>query len=224
VSHPLVVGRRNRVDPLAALAEGRVIAVAIDGGYHLAAVPDHRDALVGACARCSTSLPEAPFLFMVGLRAQAMGLASAWSKETRILTDRMWPGPLTVIVRSEVPVSDGSVEELVRITMPGSRALRALSRACGPLALVALGHSDGRPLVAREEVSVLFTDYEVALVVDGGTCRGPGPTVVDCTVSPPVVCHVGVFPESYVDAALIMGNRRTGWRTKKAGPDAASLA
>jgi tRNA A37 threonylcarbamoyladenosine synthetase subunit TsaC/SUA5/YrdC len=223
VSDLRVVGGRSRFEPLAALAEGRVIAVAVDGAYHLAALPDHRDAIVAARSRCSASLHEAPFQFMVGLRAQAMGLASAWSKETRILTDRMWPGPLTVVVRSAALASEGSVREVVRITMPASRAPRALSRACGPLALVALGHPDGEPFVAREEVSALFTGGDVALVVDGGTCRGPGPTVVDCTATPPVVCHVGVFPESFIDAALIMGNRRTRWRTKKAGLDAGSL-
>lgn len=198
-----------------------MIALAVDGGYHLAALLSHREAIAVARTRSSTALHEAPFQLMVGLGAQAKAQASEWSRETRILTDRMWPGPLTVIVPSEALAADGSGEGVVRITMPASRTLRALCRACGPVALLALGHADGRPFVDREEVCAQFTGKDIALVVDGGTCRGPGPTVVDCTTSPPVVRHVGAFPESYVDAALIMGNRRARWRTKRAGPDAA---
>jgi L-threonylcarbamoyladenylate synthase len=198
-----------------------VIALAVDGGYHLAALLSHREAIAVARTRSLTALHEAPFQLMVGLGAQAKAQASEWSRETRILTDRMWPGPLTVIVPSEALAADGSGEGVVRITMPASRTLRALCRACGTVALLALGHPDGRPFVAREEVCAQFTGKDIALVVDGGTCRGPGPTVVDCTASPPVVRHVGAFPESYVDAALIMGNRRARWRTKRAGPDAA---
>jgi L-threonylcarbamoyladenylate synthase len=223
VSELRVVGDRNRAESLAALTDGQVIALAVDGGYHLAALPDSRDAIAVARAHRSTSLHETSFQFMVGFLGQAMGLASAWSKETRILTDRMWPGPLTIIVRSGVVTSRGTAEEVVRITMPASRAPRALSRACGPLVIVALGHPDGRPLVTPHEVTAQFTGNDIALVIDGGTCRGPGPTVVDCTASPPVVCHVGAIPESYVDAALIMGNRRTRWR-RRSGPDAGSVA
>ena len=219
-----IVGGRSRAEPRAALAEGLVIALAVHGGYHLAALPGHPEAVAVARARSSTSLHEAPFQLMVGLGAQAMAQASEWSRETRILTDRMWPGPLTVVVPSQALAADGSGDGVVRITLPASRALRALCRACGPVALLALRHPDGRPLVAREEVCARFTGNDIALVVDGGTCRGPGPTVVDCTASPPVVCRVGAFPESYVDAALIMGNRRARWRTKRAGPDAASLS
>jgi hypothetical protein len=48
----------------------------------------------------------------------------------------------------------------------------------------------------------------LALVLDGGRCEGPGPTVVDCRVSPPVVRRVGELPEAYVDAVLLMAARR----------------
>ena len=214
-----VVGERNRSEVLAALARGGVIAVALDGGYHLAALPQRRDAIVVALSRPSPSLPEDPFQIMVGLRTQATSLATTWNKETRVLTDRMWPGPLTVIVPSHAFNPEGSTEGVVRITMPASRSLRSLCRESGPLAIAALRHPDGLAFVAGEEVAAQFTTDDLALIVDGGTCRGPGPSVVDCTVSPPVVRHIGAYPESYVDGALMMGNRRRGWRTKKGGSD-----
>ena len=174
-------------------------------------------ARAGSRPHCTT----APFQHGGGRRAQAKALASEWTKETRILTDRMWPGPFTVIVPSRrSPRTDG--EGVVRITMPASRALRALCRDAEPVALVRARRPDGAPFVdPGTEVCARFTGTDIALIVDGGICRGPGPTVVDCTASPPVVRHVGALPESYVDAALMMGNRRARWRTKRAGPDVA---
>ena len=60
----------------------------------------------------------------------------------------------------------------------------------------ALRRPDGAPIVDPAEVGARFTSTDVALIVDGGICRGLGPTVVDCTASPPVVRHVGALPET----------------------------
>jgi tRNA A37 threonylcarbamoyladenosine synthetase subunit TsaC/SUA5/YrdC len=105
--------------------------------------------------------------------------------------------------------------------MPASRAVRALCRECGPLAAAGLHHADGRALSDPGDVTAWCSGDDIALVLHGGTCRGPEPTVVDCTVSPPVVRHVGALPESFVDAALMMGRRRRRWRANRdpaAGP------
>jgi tRNA A37 threonylcarbamoyladenosine synthetase subunit TsaC/SUA5/YrdC len=80
---------------------------------------------------------------------------------------------------------------------------------------MALRRADGEPLVTAEEVHAHLTDGDVALVLDGGLRRGPGSTVVDCTLSPPRVHRVGALPESYVEAALLMGARRRGWFTRR---------
>ena len=88
----LVGGGPESGEPLAALADGRVIALAVDGGYLLAARPGHRRRCA-ARARAVDSPRAGPLAAHGGSRAQAMAQASEWTKETRILTDRMWPGP-----------------------------------------------------------------------------------------------------------------------------------
>src|ERR1019366_1300686 len=98
-------------------------------------------------------------------------------------------------------------------TMPAWRPLRVLCRQNGPLVVMALRRGGGGAVVTAEEVHAHFADEDVALVVDGGMRRGPGSTVVDCTLSPPKVLRVGALPESYVEAALLMGARRRGWFT-----------
>jgi L-threonylcarbamoyladenylate synthase len=214
---PRLVGPRPLNDALAALADGRVIAVAGDGGYLLTARhgPDGAAALQRAGGSNSTA--SGPFDVVVGRRDQAIAVASLWTKQTGILTDRMWPGPLTVMVPARPGAADG--DAVVRITMPAARSPRALCRAGEPLLACALRRPDGTPVVDPAEVGARFTSADVALIVDGGICRGAGPTVVDCTVSPPTVCHVGALPEHFVDAALMMGLRRRKWFGRRPGPD-----
>jgi tRNA A37 threonylcarbamoyladenosine synthetase subunit TsaC/SUA5/YrdC len=80
-----------------------------------------------------------------------------------------------------------------------------------------LRHADGSPIVTAEEVQAQLTttDGGVPFVLDGGFRRGPSTTVVDCTLSPPTVQRVGALPESYVEAALLMGARKRKWFTRK---------
>jgi L-threonylcarbamoyladenylate synthase len=211
VSGPRVVSPRRREEALAAVAAGRVIAVPGDGGYQLAAACGHRPATVQLAALGGRAPEDTPVLVMVGRHDQAIELASTWSNETRILADRMWPGPLTIIVPFRPDACALPPNPLVHITMPGARSLRLLCRDAGPLATVSLRRSDGHPIVSADDVRARYSDDDVALILDGGTCHGPGPTVVDCTASPPTVRVVGALPESFVDAALMMSRRRRRW-------------
>jgi tRNA A37 threonylcarbamoyladenosine synthetase subunit TsaC/SUA5/YrdC len=217
VTGPRLIGARRSDEALAALAADQVIAVPGDGGYLLAARHDLRDTVARLDALGLRTVGPTPLQLVVGRREQAVALASVWTKETAILTDRMWPGPLTVIVPALLQTEES--DPVLAITMPSTRALRRMCRESEPLMVCALQRPHGAPLVDPAEVEVRLTASDVALIVDGGVCRGPGPTVVDCRMSPPVVSHVGALPESYVDAALMMGNRRRRLFTRRSKPD-----
>jgi L-threonylcarbamoyladenylate synthase len=203
----------------AALAEGQVIAVPGYGGYQLAAAPDHPVALERLHEMATTAaLIELPAQAAVAQRAEAIRLASSWSNEARLLTDRMWPGPLTVVVPGPAAGVDwpGDWGPEVHLTMSASRPLRLVGRDTGPWAVAMLRRPDGGPVGTADEVRASITGHDVALIVDAGRCDGPGPTVIDCTGSPPRVRHIGALPESFVDAALMMGNRRPRWFGRRA--------
>lgn len=213
MSGPRVVSARAREEVLATLDADLVIAVPGYGTYHLAARIDRPVALGALHALTVSCVEESPPHILVGCEDQAVAVASVWSGETRRLTDRMWPGPLTVIVpaNDDTPVLPRGDVPSVCISMPTSRPLRLLCRESGPWMLAA---TDGPGCVAFPTVYELleqFRDSDLSLIVDGGTRGGPGPTVVDCRVSPPVVLRVGEFPATYVDAALVMGARRRKW-------------
>jgi len=221
MSGPRIVGARHWRSVVSVVSSGRIVAVPGDGAYQLAASPPHRNALAVLWARTTPSVSDAPGI-VVGRRQQALELAPEWSRETSMLTDRMWPGPLTIIVPAgeDILAWPGAKEQVLSLSMPTSRPVRALCRACGPLVVMMLRGADGQLVTDPEDVEALFGDDDVGCVLDDGPCRGPAPTVVDCTESPPLVRHVGALPESYVDAALMMGNRRK-WFAKRSGPAAA---
>ena len=208
---PRIVGARHWQSVAAALGAGHVVAVPGDGAYQLAVLPAERASITALGRRGMGPVDGDPLRMVVGRRAQAVELAPGWSKETSILTVRMWPGPLVVMVPA--------AGDVVSLSMPASRPLRALSRAVGPLVAMALRRADGEPVRDPADVADRFSDDDVVCVLDGGTRRGPGPTVVDCTRSPPLVRHVGALPQSYVEAALMMGNRRRTWFKRRDAPE-----
>jgi L-threonylcarbamoyladenylate synthase len=217
MSGPRVVSPRPLDDVLRALSEGHAIAVPGDGGYQLAVA--HADTEAHELLR-SRGAPagDEHVQIVVGQRTQAAALTIPWNKQTAHLTDRMWPGPLTVILPARVDgsVPAGTEDPVVRLIMPAWRPLRTLVRRSGPLAVMPLRRADGGPLVSAEEVRDQLSDVvHVVFVVDGGLRRGPTSTVVDCTQSPPRVQRVGALPESYVEAALLMGARKRTWFARR---------
>ena len=139
MSGPRVVTRRQLGEVTEALAEGRAVAVPGDGGYQLAVRHADPEALERLRARVA-SAGDADVLIVVGRRTQAAALTAQWDKQTTYLTDRMWPGPLTVILPAGADelVPAGSENTVVHVTMPVWRPLRSLVRRSGPLAVMPL--------------------------------------------------------------------------------------
>jgi tRNA A37 threonylcarbamoyladenosine synthetase subunit TsaC/SUA5/YrdC len=214
VTEPRIVGRRQRGLVLAALAADQVVAVPGTGGYCLAARLGSVPALLALTSALTLDLGPGPLQgpgrhVLVGRRGDAEALAAEWSPTTEQLTESVWPGPVMI----EVAAGDDGLfgadgdEGSLHLIMPRWRALRGVCRRSGPLAAV-VPRRDGIPYSTAEEVRALGATTGLSVVLDGGTCTGPGPTLVDCRVSPPVVRQVGELPEAYVDAVLLMAARR----------------
>ena len=222
-----LVGGHQRRQVLAALAADRVVGVPGAGGYALAARLDSVAALVALHHALDLEPEEAPKpaagrtagrLVLVGRRRDAQALASEWSPATEQLTEGVWPGPVVVEVTPAAHVlfgaGAGATDDLdgddgsLGLTMPRWRPLRLICRQSGPLAVVPVRRSDGSLCLTAEDLRAHVRPSAVSLVLNAGTCRGPGPTVVDCRISPPVVRRVGELPEAYVEGVLLMAAGR----------------
>lgn len=127
------------------------------------------------------------------------------SREARLLTERFWPGPLTVVLYRKpiVPdiVSGGGPTVALRVP-DHPFTLRLIEAVGAPLATTSAnltGHPD--PQTAQEVADYL--EGRIDLIVDGGRCPGGIPsTVVDLTRTPPVVVRPGAISREQLEQEL----------------------
>lgn len=134
-----------------------------------------------------------PLIVHVASAADAEALAHAWPEAARLLADRFWPGPLSLVVERahHLPALGGPSTVAVRV--PAHPVALALLEECGlPLAAPSANRSESISPTTAEHVIRSLPD--VPLVLDGGPCRlGIESTVVDVTVSPPRLLRPGAL-------------------------------
>ncbi|MCJ7680657.1 MAG: L-threonylcarbamoyladenylate synthase [Candidatus Aminicenantes bacterium] len=110
------------------------------------------------------------------------------------LADEFWPGPLTVILKAsrDLPKKLLGGGKSVAVRLPDFPWLRELIRTFGfPLTATSANLSGGEDISRPEDVRRIF-EGRVDLFVDGGPTPGGRPsTVLDLTVSPPVIRREG---------------------------------
>ncbi|HEY1832589.1 MAG TPA: Sua5/YciO/YrdC/YwlC family protein [Acidimicrobiales bacterium] len=192
-----LVGLRQRDVVAQALSQGAVVGLPDVGSYVLGvrASDTRTQARLDTLATAGRH-PE----YLVGRTEQARRLSEEWLDSTQRLVVRCWPGPLTVLVSPQVGAAAA-----IGVRMPGRRALRHLLVDTGPLRVIPVN------MHTAAEVASHFLPTEVAFVIDGGTCAGPGPTVVDGTSSALTIRSEGALPAEFIEAALLMGTRRRRW-------------
>ena len=88
------------------------------------------------------------------------------------------------------------------VRCPDHDFIRALARRVGPLAVTSANrHGEATPTGARDAAASLTGD--VALVIDGGPCRGEASTVVDATGPQLTIIRAGPITEEQIRAAAL---------------------
>lgn len=97
------------------------------------------------------------------------------------LSERFWPGPLTLVVPKHPNLPEIlSPEPTIGVRMPDHPVALALLRQAGPLAVTSANLSGGDSAVTAQEVLVQLGGL-IPLILDGGRTPGGSPsTVVDC--------------------------------------------
>lgn len=128
------------------------------------------------------------------------------SDRVRLLADRFWPGPLTLVLACgpHVPANVTAGTQTVAVRIPAHPiAVRLFELAGQPLAVTSANRSGrANPLTADDVAAQL--DGRIDAVVDGGACPGGRPsTVLDLTASPPRILRQG--PVTAADLAPLLG-------------------
>jgi len=135
-----------------------------------------------------------PLIVHIARWEQVYRLAHKVPPQARLLAERFWPGPLTLVFarHPRVPLVVTAGLQTVAVRMPAHDvALRLLEAAGVPVAAPSANLS-GRPSPTRPEDVIEDMCGRIQAIIDGGCCRvGIESTVLDITSSPPVILRPG---------------------------------
>jgi L-threonylcarbamoyladenylate synthase len=163
------------------VAAGGVIGFRTDTFYGLGADPFNREAL-GRINRLKGRDGGKPILVVIADRNEALRFMETGSKLFDAVSERHWPGALTIVVRAKPYVPDELTagSGTIGLRLPDDEDARALIRACGGALTATSANLAGEsPAEIAEEVARSFP-AGLDLIIDGGRATGDKPsTVVD---------------------------------------------
>lgn len=161
---------------------GGVVGVPTDALYVLVADPFNLQAVGRVfAAKGRESVRSLPLAVSDTLMAE--DLAKELNSRFYILSRHFWPGPLTMIVpaAAKVPLKVTGNTGRLALRQTSSRALNALIEKTGHALIATSANMSGTPTVSSGIELFAAMDGRVNLVLDGGSCTGPGSTTVDIT-------------------------------------------
>lgn len=110
------------------------------------------------------------------------------------LTERFWPGPLTIILKRKplVPNAVTAGLDTVGMRCPACEVTRlVIEKADTPIAAPS-GNASGRPSPTSAAAMLEDMDGKIDAILDGGPCAvGVESTIIDLTVAPPRLLRPG---------------------------------
>jgi L-threonylcarbamoyladenylate synthase len=185
------------------LRAGQAVVVPTDTVYGIAVrptAPGATDLVFAVKGRPS----DVPLALLAASIDQVPDLAELPEPGTgvRRLIERLWPGPLTVVLPRAAGgrhLDLGGDGRTIGVRCPDHELVRALATELGPLAVTSANrHGEPTPATAAEVGAAL---PGVALVLDGGSRAGLPSTVVDGTDPSLPVLRQGAIPASDIHAA-----------------------
>ncbi len=125
-------------------------------------------------------------------------------EKAKILAERFWPGPLTLVLpkRDEVPLVTTGGLDTVAVRMPAHPIALALIRASTPLAAPSANIS-GKPSPTSAEHVIDDFYGKIEGIIDGGeTWIGVESAVIDLTEEPPFLLRPGGIPLEEIEKVI----------------------
>jgi L-threonylcarbamoyladenylate synthase len=163
------------------------------------------DAHVAAAVRRAKGRDDVkPLPVIAASLEQVCQIAAELPLNLTALSERFWPGPLTVVLKaaSGVPEAVTSGTGRVAVRIPALALARQLCERAGPLIATSANRSGEPAALTCDEALRAMGEY-VALAIDGGTATESRPsTIVDLTGDTPHLIRAGTVEWEAVLAAL----------------------
>ena len=196
-----------------ALRRGELVAFPTETVYGLGG--NGLDAASSAKIYAAKGRPsDNPLILHIAEREELAPLVTEIPPAAKVLADRFWPGPMTLIFRKSalVPKETTGGLDTVAVRMPSHPAARALIRAAGVPVAAPSANLSGRPSPTEADRVREDLDGRIAWILDGGPSEiGLESTIIDLTGPAPVVLRPGyiglsalreLFPEASLDPAV----------------------
>lgn len=127
-------------------------------------------------------------------------------KAAKILAEKFWPGPLTIILKNAQKFSKTVTggKETIGLRMPDHRVALDFIAACGVPLATPSANSTGRPSPTKAEHVLDDLDGKISAVIDGGeTSFGIESTVLDLSdPTHPIILRPGNISKEAIEAVI----------------------
>ena len=188
------------------LRAGGVIAFPTETFYGLGA-DARQEAAVEKIFRLKGRAVQNPISVIVETDREVIPLVVELPAAAEILMDKFWPGALTLIFTASPAVlprlTAGTGKIGIRVSShPVARLIAKV--LAGPLTATSANLAGGPECSTVDEVLRVFGDSLDAVIDGGAAAGGMGSTILDVTVSPPLILREGVVSRSDILDALGM--------------------
>lgn len=185
------------------ILEGKLVAFPTETVYGLGADALNEEA-VRRIFEAKGRPADNPLIVHIAEFEDLKGLAREIPDEARLLAERFWPGPLTMVLprREGVPdVTTGGLDT-VAVRMPAHPIALALIRASTPIAAPSANISGKPSPTLAEHVGDDFYGKIEAIIDGGETNIGVESTVIDLSSERPTLLRPGGLPLEEIEAVI----------------------
>ena len=186
------------------IAAGGLIGFRTDTFYGVGADPLNAEA-VGRIKALKGREEGKPILVLIADSEDASTFVSRKPRAFEILSEAIWPGPLTIVLPAvdDLPVELTAGTGTIGIRLPDSDEVRELVRNCGgQLTATSANPSGSAAARSAHDVSRYFVSG-LNLIVDGGEVTATAPsTVIDVTGPGPRLVREGAVLRSELERVL----------------------
>jgi L-threonylcarbamoyladenylate synthase len=147
-----------------------------------------------------------PLIIHVGTLDEALALGE-FSRAARLLADRFWPGPLTLVVpmRSDAPIAELARAGLssLALRIPSHRTARALLASVGMPVAAPSANRSGHVSPTRAAHVLADLDQRIEAIIEGGPAPiGIESTIIACLAEGVVLLRSGAISQAMLEAEL----------------------
>jgi L-threonylcarbamoyladenylate synthase len=180
-------------EAIAVIKKGGIVSYPTESFYALGVMAEDKGAVEKIYA-LKHRPADKPLPVIVGDLSTLQSVVRAIPGQAQSLIDKFWPGPLTLVFEAQSNLSElltGSTGK-VAVRIPGESVALYIAKEAGfPITATSANISAMAPAVDAKSVRKYFDD-SLDLIINGANAPGgKSSTIVDITVSPPVVLRKG---------------------------------